>query len=117
MSFLSRLRKSVKPKTKTLLKTTTPETINKSSGKLKPAAALAVDTHKHCYENAACKSVTELRADEERTAGNRKELKRSDTFILKDGPPDDVFYEPGAVTTLNYGTYKKDKSKYYINTF
>lgn len=112
MSLLDRWRKAVKTKSKTLLNT--------------PTAAQSTESNKYSYENAIYKgSTTSLakqhiedsgrsrkKSENEKQNDNGKELQRSETFTLKDGPPDDVFYEAGSTDYTNYGTYKKDKRKY-----
>lgn len=112
MSLLDRWRKAVKTKSKTLLNA--------------PSTAQSIEHNKYSYENAIYKGSTASLAKQhledsgrsrkkseiEKQDDSGKELKRSETFTLKDGPPDDVFYETGSTDYTNYGTYKKDKRKY-----
>lgn len=110
MSLLDRWRKAVKTKSKTLLNA--------------PATTHPTESSKYSYENSIYKgSTTSLqhsedngrsrkKSENEKQNDSGKELKRSETFTLKDGPPDDVFYEAGSTDYTNYGTYKKEKSKY-----
>lgn len=112
MSLLDRWRKAVKTKSKTISKT--------------PTTAQPIENNKYSYENAiyngSTTSLANLHLEDNRRSRKKsendkhndsgKELKRSETFTLKDGPPDDVFYETGSTDYTNYGTYKKDKRKY-----
>lgn len=114
MSLLDRWRKAVKTKSKTLLNA--------------PTTTQSKENSKYSYENELYKgSTTSLakqhledngrsrkKSENDKHNDSGKELKRSETFTLKDGPPDDVFYEAGSTDYTNYGTYKKEKRKYRI---
>lgn len=117
MSLLDRWRKAVKTKSKALVNT--------------PTTTPSKGNSKYGYENAIYNgSTTSLakqlsedngrsrkKSENEKHNDSGKELKRSETFTLKDGPPDDVFYETGSTDYTNYGTYKKDKRKYDMRCF
>lgn len=121
MSFLNRFRK---PKAKTLL---SPAVAGRPTSR---------DRQKYCYDNDGCKSsqqnltqsstgslsssknrdkdTTKVKGKSDKK--NSSKLSRSETFTLKEGPPDDdVFGDIVPVGTsgnINYGTYSRHKGNF-----